>query len=87
MFVIPSKDPWAVGEIAQYNQEIAEALNITRGTARWHVNIILRRLDVSDRTQAVVIAAQRGISEIWFFRLSISLPSPRTRVWRLSVGR
>jgi two-component system, NarL family, response regulator len=46
------------------NQEIAEALNITRGTVKWHVNIILRRLDVSDRTQAVGVAAQRGIVEI-----------------------
>lgn len=46
------------------NQEIAEALNITRGTVKWHVNIIFRRLDVNDRTQAVVIAAQRGIVEI-----------------------
>ena len=43
------------------NQEIAEALNITRGTVKWHVNIILRRLDVNDRTQAVVVAVQRGI--------------------------
>lgn len=46
------------------NQEIADALSITRGTVKWHVNIILRRLDVNDRTQAVVIAAQRGIVEI-----------------------
>lgn len=46
------------------NQEIADGLHITRGTVKWHVNIILRRLDVSDRTQAVVVAAQRGIVEI-----------------------
>jgi two-component system NarL family response regulator len=46
------------------NLEIAGALNITRGTVKGHVNIILRRLDVSDRTQAVVVAAQRGIVEI-----------------------
>jgi DNA-binding NarL/FixJ family response regulator len=46
------------------NQEIAEALNITRGTVKWHVNIILRRLNVNDRTQAVVVAARRGIVEI-----------------------
>jgi two-component system NarL family response regulator len=46
------------------NKEIADALNITRGTVKWHVNIILRRLDVRDRTQAVVVAAQRGIIEI-----------------------
>lgn len=46
------------------NQEIADKLSITRGTVKWHVNIILRRLGVSDRTQAVVVAAQRGIVEI-----------------------
>jgi two-component system NarL family response regulator len=46
------------------NQEIADALSITRGTVKWHVNIILRRLGVTDRTQAVVVAAQRGIVEI-----------------------
>ena len=46
------------------NQEIADTLSITRGTVKWHVNIILRRLDVNDRTQAVVVAAQRGIVEI-----------------------
>ena len=46
------------------NQEIADALNITRGTVKWHVNIILRRLDVNDRTQAVVVAAQRGIVDL-----------------------
>jgi DNA-binding NarL/FixJ family response regulator len=46
------------------NQQIADSLNITRGTVKWHVNIILRRLGVTDRTQAVVVAAQRGIVEI-----------------------
>ena len=46
------------------NHEIAAALNITRGTVKWHVNIILRRLDVRDRTQAVIVAAQRGIIEL-----------------------
>jgi two-component system NarL family response regulator len=46
------------------NQEMAEALSITHGTVKWHINIILRRLGVNDRTQAVVVAAQRGIVEI-----------------------
>jgi two-component system NarL family response regulator len=46
------------------NQEIADALSITHGTVKWHVNIILRRLNVNDRTQAVVVAVQRGIVEI-----------------------
>jgi DNA-binding NarL/FixJ family response regulator len=46
------------------NQQIAETLHISRGTVKWHVNMILSRLDVNDRTQAVVVAAQRGIVEI-----------------------
>jgi two-component system NarL family response regulator len=46
------------------NQEIAQALSITHGTVKWHINIILRRLGVNDRTQAVIVAAQRGIVEI-----------------------
>lgn len=43
------------------NKEIAAALGITEGTVKWHVNIILSHLNVSDRTQAAIAAAQRGI--------------------------
>jgi two-component system NarL family response regulator len=46
------------------NSEIATALNIARGTVKWHVNIILRRLNVNDRTGAVVVAAQRGMIDV-----------------------
>ncbi len=46
------------------NREIAVALHITEGTVKWHVNIILGRLNVSDRTQAAVAALQRGIVEL-----------------------
>jgi DNA-binding NarL/FixJ family response regulator len=46
------------------NKEIAEELHITEGTVKWHVNIILGRLNVSDRTQAAVAALQRGIIEL-----------------------
>jgi len=46
------------------NKEIAEKLSITEGTVKWHVNIILGRLNVSDRTQAAVAALQRGIVEL-----------------------
>ena len=46
------------------NKEIAEALGITEGTVKWHVNIILGRLNVSDRTQAAVAALHRGIVEM-----------------------
>lgn len=43
------------------NKEIGTALGITEATVKWHVNIILSRLDVGDRTQAIVTALQRGI--------------------------
>lgn len=43
------------------NREIGEALGISEATVKWHVSIILSRLNVSDRTQATVAALQRGI--------------------------
>ena len=46
------------------NKQIADSLGITEGTVKWHVNIILSRLNVSDRTQAVVAALHRGIMEL-----------------------
>jgi len=46
------------------NKEIAATLRITEGTVKCHVTMILSRLGVSDRTQAVVAAVQRGIVHI-----------------------
>jgi DNA-binding NarL/FixJ family response regulator len=43
------------------NKEIASQLGITEATVKCHVSVILMRLDASDRTQAVVIALQRGL--------------------------
>jgi DNA-binding NarL/FixJ family response regulator len=43
------------------NREIANSLGITEATVKCHVSVILMRLDASDRTQAVVIALQRGL--------------------------
>ncbi|RUR83173.1 DNA-binding response regulator [Chlorogloeopsis fritschii PCC 6912] len=43
------------------NQEIATALSIAEGTVKFHVNNILGKLGVSDRTQAVIVALKRGI--------------------------
>jgi two-component system NarL family response regulator len=43
------------------NREIGEALGITEATVKWHVNMILSRLGVADRTEAIVAALQRGI--------------------------
>jgi two-component system, NarL family, response regulator len=46
------------------NQEIAESLKVSEGTIKFHVNGILRKLGVSDRTQAVLVALKRGIANL-----------------------
>jgi DNA-binding NarL/FixJ family response regulator len=46
------------------NKRIGESLGITEATVKWHVNLILSRLNVSDRTQAAVTALNRGIVEL-----------------------
>ncbi len=43
------------------NKEIAVRLGITEGTVKWHVNVLLGHLKVTDRTQAAVAALQRGL--------------------------
>jgi LuxR family maltose regulon positive regulatory protein len=43
------------------NQEIAEELVISVGTAKWHVHNVLRKLGISNRTQAIVRARELGI--------------------------
>lgn len=43
------------------NLEIAEALFITEGTIKSHINNILKKLNAGDRTQAVMIALRQGI--------------------------
>ena len=43
------------------NKDIGAALHISEGTVKFHVNNILGKLGVDDRTQAVTIALQRGI--------------------------
>jgi DNA-binding NarL/FixJ family response regulator len=43
------------------NREIGAALSITEGTVKTHVNNLLGKLNVSDRTQAVTEAFRRGL--------------------------
>ena len=43
------------------NKEIADALQIKEATVKSHVSVILMRLDVTDRTQAVVEGLKRGL--------------------------
>ena len=46
----------------QTNQQIAQTLSISKGTAKVHVERIIRKLGVSDRTQAAVRAIELGVS-------------------------
>ena len=43
------------------NKEIAAALSITEATVKTHINSLLSKLGVVDRTQAATTALQRGI--------------------------
>lgn len=43
------------------NKQIAHALGISDNTVRNHVNSIIEKLEVSDRTEAATTAIQRGI--------------------------
>jgi DNA-binding NarL/FixJ family response regulator len=45
----------------QTNQKIAQALAISKGTAKVHVEHIIRKLGASDRTQAAVRAIKLGL--------------------------
>jgi len=46
------------------NKEIANELGITEATVKCHVSVILMRLEVHDRTQAVIAALQRGLEHL-----------------------
>lgn len=46
------------------NVEIGEALFISEKTVKNHITNILRKLDVSDRTQAAVYALHHGLAEV-----------------------
>lgn len=43
------------------NLEIGTTLQITEGTVKSHINNILAKLNVGDRTQAVMVALKRGL--------------------------
>jgi DNA-binding NarL/FixJ family response regulator len=43
------------------NREIADTLFVSERTAKFHVSAILRKLDAANRTEAAVIARQRGL--------------------------
>lgn len=46
------------------NKQIGSALDISANTARNHVNNIIEKLDVADRTEAVTTAIQQGLLDV-----------------------
>jgi DNA-binding NarL/FixJ family response regulator len=60
---LTAKEREVLQRIAQgkSNKEIAMELGLAEITVKCRVSVILTRLNVSDRTQAVVIALQRGL--------------------------
>lgn len=63
---VPSPLTPREGEILDYiargyiNKQIADKLSISEQTVKNHMSSILRKLDASDRTQAVVLAMRHG---------------------------
>ncbi|MEL7084998.1 MAG: response regulator transcription factor [Cyanobacteria bacterium J06597_1] len=43
---------------------LAEKLNLSEGTVKFHINHIFQKLGVNDRTQAVVVALRRGLARL-----------------------
>jgi hypothetical protein len=60
------------------NRQIGEALGVSERTIRNHMRTILRKLSSSDRTQAVVIAIERGWIPIPIAPGEASSPGPDT---------
>ena len=46
------------------NADIAQRLYLSEGTVRNYVSAILAKLDVSDRTQAAVLALRHGLVDV-----------------------
>ncbi len=46
------------------NQDISQTLSISEGTVKFHVNNILNKFGVRDRTQAVIMALKRGLARL-----------------------
>ena len=44
-----------------HNHKIAEHLSVSERTVKYHVSSILSKLEVANRTNAVIAAARRGL--------------------------
>jgi DNA-binding NarL/FixJ family response regulator len=47
------------------NKEIARRLSISEETVKTHMKSVFAKLNVTDRTRAVTIAAERGLIDLW----------------------
>lgn len=47
------------------NLEISEILSVSEGTIRFHINHILAKIDLSNRTQAALYALRNGIASLY----------------------
>jgi two-component system, NarL family, response regulator len=47
--------------VGKNNREIAESLLVAESTVKFHINRILSKLGVSDRTKAVILGLKRGL--------------------------
>jgi len=47
------------------NLQIASTLGITESTVKFHVNHVLAKLGVTDRTQAVLVALRKGLVRLY----------------------
>jgi two-component system, NarL family, response regulator len=50
--------------LGKTNQQMCNELNISESTIEFHINNIFGKLGVSDRTQAVIIAIKRGMTDL-----------------------
>jgi len=50
--------------LGKSNKEIASALDISEATVKTHINNLLGKLGVEDRTQAATAAIQRGLVQL-----------------------
>jgi DNA-binding NarL/FixJ family response regulator len=52
-------------KVGKSNKEIAHSLGITEQTVKNHMTSLFRKMDVTNRTQAVMFALQRGLLQLW----------------------
>jgi len=63
---LSARESEVLGLLAQglQNKEIADRLFISERTVKFHVSAVLRKLGAGNRTEAVALAAQRGLVKV-----------------------